>query len=314
MLDTDLFASLLRACANGTHVLLVGDPYQLPPVGHGAPLRDLIAAGVPCGRLSEIRRNAGMIVEACAQIKDGREFKVTRSAYAGNLLHIDASEPEGQLEHVRGLLTRFRQSGTFDPMWGVQIVVPTNKSGPLGRREVNRALQTHLNAGGAGCQPNPFKVGDKIICTRNQWCQGVNGGDHYVANGEIGLVIAVEPKVTHARFADDSGERARHIRIPMGKPKEDEDGEGGTGADFDLGYAITCHKSQGSQWPCVIILADASPGARQVCSREWLYTAVSRAEKLCITIGREGVLQQMVKRPSLERRKTFLVEQLGRIL
>lgn len=315
MLDCGLAASLFRACAAGTHVLLVGDPYQLPPVGHGAPLRDLIAAGVPCGRLSEIRRNAGMIVEACASIKDGEEFRVAYSANDGNLLHIEVSEPEQQLEHVRGLLTRFRQSGTFDPMWGVQVIVPTNKSGPLGRREVNRALQTHLNAGGVQAPPNPFKVGDKIICTRNQWCQGYNDGrDYYVANGEIGLVIGVEPKVTHARFADDSGEAARHIRIPMGKPRDDEDGEGGTGADFDLGYAITCHKSQGSQWPCVIILADASPGARQVCSREWLYTAVSRAERLCVTIGREGVLQQMVRRPSLEKRKTFLVEELGRIL
>jgi hypothetical protein len=93
---------------------------------------------------------------------------------------------------------------------------------------------------------------------------------------------------------------------------EEEDGDG-AGCDFDLGYAITCHKSQGSEWPCVIILADPSPGARRVCSREWIYTAISRASQLCITIGKLGVLHQMTARVSLEKRKTFLVEELGRV-
>src|SRR5262245_18598677 len=76
MLDTDLAASLFSACIPGTHVLLVGDPYQLPPVGHGVPLRDLLRAGLPQGELTEIQRNAGMIVHACASIKAGRRFEV----------------------------------------------------------------------------------------------------------------------------------------------------------------------------------------------------------------------------------------------
>jgi exodeoxyribonuclease V alpha subunit len=71
MLDTSLAASLLRACGPGTHLLLVGDVNQLPPVGHGAPLRDLLDGGVPTARLREIRRNSGLIVETCARIKDG---------------------------------------------------------------------------------------------------------------------------------------------------------------------------------------------------------------------------------------------------
>jgi exodeoxyribonuclease V alpha subunit len=75
MLDVDLAAALVAALAPGTHLLLVGDPYQLPPVGHGAPLRDLLAAGLPAGELTEIRRNSGMIVEACRDIKNGYRYK-----------------------------------------------------------------------------------------------------------------------------------------------------------------------------------------------------------------------------------------------
>src|SRR5262245_18938904 len=75
MLDTDLAASLFSTCAPGTHVLFVGDPYQLPPVGHGVPLRDLLHAGLPQGELTEIQRNAGMIVRACAAIKADRRFE-----------------------------------------------------------------------------------------------------------------------------------------------------------------------------------------------------------------------------------------------
>jgi exodeoxyribonuclease V alpha subunit len=317
MLDADLAASLFDALAIGTHVLLIGDPHQLPPVGHGAPLRDLIAAGAPCGKLSEIKRqgsDANLIVKACAAIKDGKDFEVCvrySPSTGENLRHIEAAEPEHQFAILREVLDRFRRTEQFDPLWGVQILTATNKGSPLARRELNRMLQAHLNPTGAACPPNPFHVSDKLICLRNGWHalddRGQAGEEVYLANGEIGQVVGVEPKRTVALFTNPD----RLIRIPMGKPRpEDEEGEaeGGTGCDFDLAYAITCHKSQGSEWPCVIVLADASPGARRVCSREWLYTAISRAGQLCLTIGRNGVLQQMGKRPTLTKRKTFLRE------
>jgi len=311
MLDTDLAASLLRACGPGAHVLLVGDPYQLPPVGHGAPLRDMIAAGLPRGHLSEIRRNAGMIVRACASIKDGKQFETcaTFAPESGqNLKHIEAAEPPQQLAELERVYAAIKLGVKFSGLFNVQVVVPTNKSGDLGRKEVNQRLQCLLNPGGEAALPNPFRVGDKIICLKNGWHpQEVTNLEAYVANGEIGQVVAVHARLTHARFTSPH----RVIRIPMGKPREGEEEEG-AGCDFDLGYAITCHKSQGSEWPCVIILADPSPGARRVCTREWIYTAISRASQLCITIGKESVLQQMVARVSLEKRKTFLVEEIGR--
>lgn len=334
MLDTDLAADLLRACAPGTHCLWIGDPYQLPPVGHGAPLRDLIAAGIPNGHLTEIRRNAGMIVHACAAIKDGKSFEAVTEranvdpAAGRNLWHIEAAEPAQQIEQLISLYDGIKRAGRRDVLWDVQVLVATNKSGDLGRKAVNDRLQAELNAGGDRAEGNPFRVGDKIICLRNHWVIGSDpkrplevdrGTEHYLANGEIGQVIAVAPKITAARF----GGPDRFVRIAMGKAAGGGDdagaGASGGGADesagrgcnyFDLAYGITGHKAQGSEWPIVVLLIDAAPGARYVCSREWLYTSLSRASALCVTIGRRGVMEQMARRPTLEKRKTFLKELL----
>lgn len=341
MLDTNLAADLLSACAPTTHVLWIGDPYQLPPVGHGAPLRDLIAAQVPNGELSEIRRNAGMIVRACASIKDGASYETTDKPdpSAGiNLWHIEADQPVAQVQRLLGLYRDFKRAAadgkeTFRSkqhlLWDIQVIVPTNKSGELGRRAINDLLQTELNATGAKCDPNPFRIGDKIVCLKNQHLPAADpddlpaatGVECYVANGDIGHVLHVEQRLTVAQFSTPT----RVVRIPMGKQREGDDegtaggnggsageseGRGGRGCDFDLAYAITCHKSQGAEWPVVIILGDASAGARRVCDRNWLYTAISRAGQLAVTIGRRGVLEQMARRQSLDKRRTFLVELL----
>lgn len=336
MLDTDLAAALVQACADGTHLLLIGDPWQLPPVGHGAPLRDLIAAGVPCGELTEIRRNAGLIVHACAAIKDGRAFQVADrfDAESGqNLRFIERATTADTFETLQDILLRFQTTGTFHPVWSTQVIVGVNDKGELNRRALNDCLQTMLNPDGRRAPPNPFRTGDKVICLKNgklpatalstdigaePWCvasyQAVRepfsaqGKEVYVANGEIGRVEAVTENVVVARFseADDC------VKFVVGRQKEDGDGDEsgaadkGRGCNFDLGYAVTCHKMQGSEAPCVIALADKNAGA--VASREWWYTAISRATKLCIVIGPREVMDRQAKRVSLKRRKTFLTE------
>lgn len=318
MLDTDLAAALFSACRAGTHVLLVGDPYQLPPVGHGAPLRDLIASGtVPVGHLTEIRRNAGLIVRACAAIKDGRQFETVKEVSIQtfperNLWHQEVATPEKQLEVLKTTLTWLHSQTSFHVVWQLQVLAAVNNKSPLSRRELNKILQQTLNVSPLG-KDNPFMPGDKIICLHNHWAAAAyhSGRDYYIANGEIGRVLVAESTVTEAQFFDP----IRHVRIPMAKCRaaqddDERDDDPGTGCNFDLAYAVTGHKAQGSEWPCVILMIDSSPGARRVCSRNWIYTAISRASKLCITIGRMGVLQQMCRRPSLENRKTFLQELL----
>src|SRR5262249_19287872 len=154
MLDTDLAAALLTACSPGTHILFVGDPYQLPPVGHGAPLRDMIAAGMPTGELTEIRRNAGLIVHACAAIKDGRHFAVADRfdpAAGANLRHIEAESPRAAVDWCKQILRRFRDADPrrFDPVWDVQVLVAVNQRSLVSRTELNRELQGELNPTGA---------------------------------------------------------------------------------------------------------------------------------------------------------------------
>jgi exodeoxyribonuclease V alpha subunit len=346
MCDTSIMGMLLSACPTGTHVLLIGDTAQLPPVGHGSPLRDLIAAGLPFGELTQVRRNAGQIVHACLRIKNGEEFESTdrldlEATPPANLRVIPARDEDEQIDVLIGLLKGMTR---FDPVWETQVLVARNKGGKTTRKELNERLQGVLNPDGltaAGC---PFRVNDKVICLKNAkqsvvelhgsiaagWStdpanyqtvyeqpRDGHGGHRepkqlYVANGEMGRVVAVAAKQVIARF----GEQDTLIRIPLGGKSPDEvkgagiaNDDEGRGCNFDLAYAITIHKAQGSGMPVVIVMGDAQAGG--IASREWLYTAVSRAEKACLLIGPKPVFVRMAGRVSLTKRKTFLAELLA---
>jgi exodeoxyribonuclease V alpha subunit len=230
----------------------------------------------------------------------------------------------------------------FNPVWGCQVIVARNKGGEVTRRPLNERLQAVLNPEGYAIDGNPFRIGDKVICLKNSKQQVVDfdpandetdervvrDAAHYytrythdrdtghrepvqvkVMNGEIGRVVAIGGKQMVVRFS----ERDELIRIPMGKSDKAEDDSGeqddnGRGCNFDLAYAVTCHKLQGSEAPCVIVVADANGGG--VCTREWWYTAVSRAAKVCLIVGSRAVVDKQRVRVSTTRRKTFLVEQL----
>jgi len=326
MIDTDLMASLLRACAPGTHLLLVGDTNQLPPVGHGAPLRDLIKAGVPYGELTEIRRNSGSIVTACHKIRANQKFQAdaTLDLKAGqNLANRRATSPQKAVASVLDLLQRIKSNGSdTDPVWDCQILCAVNRNAELSRGKLNEVLQGELNPAGKRAPGNPFRVGDKVVNTKNGFFpidddapQDANkdalDGKVFVANGELGRVVGVQEKLTTVSL--DSPKRL--IKIPRGKGGDDgEEGEDkkapATGCSWDLGYALSVHKSQGSEWSVIIVMLDESPGARMVCSREWIYTAISRAKKVCFLVGKMTTAHDMLGRVALGRRKTFLVEQL----
>ncbi|NLX99045.1 MAG: AAA family ATPase, partial [Rhodopirellula sp.] len=282
MLDTDLMAAILRARARGTLVLFVGDVNQLPPVGHGAPLRDLIAAGLPCGELTEIKRNSGGIVEACHAIRQGKPWDC-----GDNLRLIEADQPE---EQIRLMLRAVQSQPGIDPIDDVQVVAAVNAKSPLSRAALNAVLQRELNPSGLSAGTNPFRVRDKIVCLKNgryravEWdsqdedVDATDKGEVYVANGELARVLAVEPTLTVARLENPT----RVVRIPRGASAgqeasdadagsgsggdgsdgNDSDKSAGTGCSWDLGYCLSVHKSQGSEWPVVITMLDDYPGAR----------------------------------------------------
>lgn len=317
MVDTDLMSSLLSARATGCCMLFVGDVNQLPPVGHGAPLRDMIAAGLPYGELSEIRRQAdseGGIVFACRDMKDGKQFEC-----GGDLMLIPAESPEQQLTDTLATLEDQRSHG-LDPVWDCQVLVAVNKRSALSRRDVNKYLQAALNPNPA--IPNsPFRMADKCVNTKNRFYPVVSPikpdddetttndrGEVYVANGELGEVIAVEPKYLEIKLQLPS----RLIRVPRGVSDDasngdtDPDEETGTGCDWDLAYALSVHKAQGSEWGCVIVLIDEYAGARRICDRAWLYTAISRAKQRCFLVGKIATAQRFCRVNNISKRKTFL--------
>lgn len=322
MVDADLMAALLRACVVGTHVLFVGDPHQLLPVGHGAPFRDLIAAGLPSGKLTEIRRNAGTIVKTCAAIRDEHSFELDRRinpATGENLQLLPVADAAVAKDRVLNLLRKLRDGGRADPIWECQVICAVNEKSPLGRQELNKLLQTELNPRGRGEVGLKFRENDKVICLKNgsyALCDAEaekTAGETYLANGEIGRVLAVDPRGVVIRF--ETPERV--VRVFRGK--DEGDGEvdaegnsnGGGLSRFDLAYAVSCHKSQGSEWPVVIVVLDEYPGARLVCSRNWVYTAISRARTACFLVGKLSTLKSMCRRDVLWKRKTFLRELLS---
>lgn len=343
MVDTSLASRLVEALGRGSHLLWVGDPYQLPPVGHGAPLRDFRDAGLACGLLTEVRRNAGKIVEGCTRIKDGQapQFSAKVDYETGeNLRLVPAVTAAGSLEALTSLVERLRHKNRENPaevhpVWDVQVLVAANARGELSRKPVNDLLQKLLNGDAATMPGNPFRVGDKIICLKNNrydaaeftgacvtnaedWSlTKVNESDqfgrpvavrskHYLANGEIGEVLAIANGTFVAKMPDPE----RMVKVFINHQSDDAEAQEqtGRGCNFDLAYAVTCHKMQGSEAPIAIVLIDESAGL--ICSREWHYTALSRARRLCVVVGKADVLERQIRRVVLRMRTTRLVSLL----
>lgn len=298
MIDTDLMSSIFRAKSNATKLLFVGDVNQLPPVGHGAPLRDMIAAGVPYGELLEIMRNSGGIVETCAAIRDGNEWSADDN--------LEVKDYPEQIGSIFSELAR-AQIEEFDPVWDCQILVAVNDKSPLSRKRLNRILQDKLNPPKKNENPNSyFRPRDKIVCLKNgrhkiseQHKTEQEHSETYVANGELAEVVEVLATSILIKITSSGHE----ISIATGKQSTES-----SGCDFDLAYALSVHKSQGSEWPVALVVIDDYQGAKWVCDRSWLYTAISRAKKRCVLIGQKSTADAMCRKQTINNRKTYLRE------
>lgn len=292
-------------------VLFVGDPYQLLPVGPGAPFRDCIESQSLkpfIGELTETLRNAGKIVECGNLIRQGKRFSPCSSPDEGNLVHLENSKPSAIAGLVISEIRKAKENG-FDPLWDVQVICQVNRNSMLSTTEINKTLQAELNPNRA-CEGTIFTHDDKVINTKNSWLLQARGwpgpdkdaivrnGEMYVANGEIGQVVDVLAKYMVVHLPSPS----RHVMVPRWSVSEEFSDAGDTGSKFSLGYAITVHKSQGSQWPVVICVVDPSPGAKWLTDRSLVYTALSRAKSYCVTIGPVEQLYQAIKKNSSVRR------------
>ncbi|MFD9748693.1 SF1B family DNA helicase RecD2 [[Kitasatospora] papulosa] len=292
MLDLLLANKLVKAVAPGAHLLLVGDVDQLPSVGAGEVLRDLLAEGgpVPAVRLTTIFRQAqksGVVTNA-HRINSGVP-PLTQGLDDFFLFVEDETEDAGVLA-VDVAARRIPAKFGLNPRRDVQVLAPMHR-GPAGAGYLNGLLQQAITPGRPGLPEKRFggrvfRVGDKVTQIRNNYDKGENG----VFNGTVGVVTALD--------ADEQ-------RLTVLTDEEEE-----IAYDFDEldelahAYAMTIHRSQGSEYPAVVIPVTTS--AWMMLQRNLLYTAVTRAKKLVVLVGSRKAIGQAVRTVSAGRRCTAL--------
>ena len=320
MLDTSTTRSLFRARGKGTVVVCLGDIHQLLPVGHGAPMRDKIKCGiVPYEELTEIRRNSGEVARQCKSIRETGTFSIV-GGKDSNLKVVECHTADSQIRNMKTVL-----HGIPNPIWSSQVIVPTNKSGDLGRKNLNKILQASLNSS-PEVRGTPFRIKDKVVCTKNCSIKYIDVDKETasidqekmtvrVANGDIGEVVECETKRLVVKLQSPyrlvvfgrSSKVEEETRNDLDAERKAEESTS-TGCDWELAYALSGHKMQGSQCQNILVILDDSGGARRVCSREWFYTAMSRTSGDCFLIGRKSVALQMCRNVQIDNRKTFLSE------
>ena len=292
MIDIRLMASLVEALPPEGNLLLVGDVDQLPSVGPGAVLQDLIESdAVPVSRLTKIYRQAASskIITAAHDVNEGKRPSADNAADS-DFFFLERNSPESiqeTLEHL--ILKRIPEGFGLDLRDDIQILTPMNKQS-LGTRELNAKLQRAINPPGElkfeiERFQTTFRVGDKVIQTRNNY-------EKDVFNGDIGHIaeITTEPSTIYVAFSGNH-------RVDYEPSELDE---------LQLAYAITIHKSQGSEFPAVVI-----PLASQhyvMLQRNLIYTAITRGKRLVILVGDKASLDRAVRNSESSKRWTSLAK------
>lgn len=287
MLSLSLADALFRAVGPRTHVLLVGDADQLPPVGPGRVLDDLVGSGaVPAVRLTQIFRQArrSLIVRAAHAVNRGAPPPTTPQSEEDRrdffALRRESSA-EIFAEVVSLATTRLPGHYDLDPVADVQVLSPMYR-GAAGIDALNDALRAHVNPEGRAVAGTPFRVGDKVVET-------VNNHERMLMNGQTGVIADAESeRVTLA--TDDE----RMVRVRVEETRS-----------WRLGYCLSVHKSQGGQWPAVVVALAAEHHV--MLTREILYTAVTRASTVAVGVWSPRALHIALHRRA-GRRHTRLCE------
>ena len=287
MVDAKLFQSLLAALKHGCRIIMVGDADQLPSVGPGNILSEVIRSGVvPTVCLTRIFRqqNQSMIVENAHRIVHG--LVPQRGDRKSDFFFLQASGLACQQLVCDLVATRLPKSYELDPIRDIQVLCPT-KIGPVGTAALNQRLQEMLNP------PSPdkpqlemagqvFRLGDKVMQVRNNYLIPYerDGGEAGVGafNGDLGVILGVDP-----------GERALLVQMDDRKLVYTAENI----PELEIAYAVTVHKSQGSEFAAVVIPVSDLP--EKLCYRNLLYTGVTRAKRLCILAGRPDTVARMTE-------------------
>ena len=296
MLDISIAHALFKAIAPGTTVVLVGDADQLPPVGPGRFFSDLINSGkVPVTRLDQVfRQSSGSrIIEAAHRVNSGN-LPLRYEDENCDFYWIRQDDPEKALNMMQKLvLERIPEKFGFDPVNEIQVLTPMNR-GNCGTLNINELLGSKLNPEGSGTQleygERKIKPGDKVMQTKNNYDKGV-------FNGDFGIVIETDENSGKFKVMYDNEKIVEYFRDEMD--------------ELSKSYAITVHKSQGSEFPAVVILLLNQHYL--MLQRNLLYTAMTRAKKLLVLIGGEKSIEMAVRNARTEVRYTRLPELLKQL-
>jgi exodeoxyribonuclease V alpha subunit len=305
MLDLFLANSLMKAIAPNAQLLLVGDIDQLPSVGPGAVLQDLMTSEqIPVIRLTQVFRQAqaSAIVRHAHQINRGQMPRVevvsmsgrrSRDSPQSDCLWLDVPEPEQGVQAIQELISELIPSLGFDPAQDVQVLCPMTR-GLVGTRNLNQVLQQLINPPKTGKVELErggmiLRVGDRVI-------QKVNDYNREVFNGDLGTItrIDLEEQEVTVQFAER----------PVGYDYADVN-------EIALAWAVTVHKSQGSEYPVVIL-----PLYMQhylMLSRNLLYTGLTRAKQLAILVGPQKAIGMAVRQVKDKQRYTLLNQRLRKV-
>ena len=313
MVDLWLFKALLNAVVSGMHLVIVGDAAQLPSVGPGQVLRDLIASGAfETVILKTIFRQAegSDIVLNAHRIHRGEEITMDNKSKDFFVLHRQSADVicKHLVQLIRDKLPPYVEADASE----IQVLTPM-KRGALGVHALNRVLQEHLNpphpsrAEYAPDENRLFREGDKVMQTKNNYQAEweVLGGFNIpiahgtgIFNGDMGIVDRIDHGARQVTVIFDEG---RRIRYPFSALDE-----------LEIAYAVTIHKSQGSEYPAVILPLLGGP--KMLFNRNLLYTAVTRARKCVVILGEPDVVRQMIDNEEQMLRYTGLKERIEEVV
>lgn len=309
MVDTFLMHYILKGIYLGTKLILVGDINQLPSVGPGNVLKDIINSGsVETIELNEVFRQAAksQIITNAHKVNDGDSFitdtKEIDEDKIQDFFYINEISQDKMLQDVISLCSgRLEKYGNYDFFKNIQVITPTKK-GPLGTKELNIALQKTLNhntkvfkkIGG-----RTFLIGDRVMQVKNNydiyWIKNNNEDGTGIFNGELGTITNINEETKQIEICYDDEKTAWYDFSEL--------------EQIEHSYSITIHKSQGSEFDVVIMcLPQAAP---MLLTRNLLYTGLTRAKELLIVLGTSNVVNFMVQNTETKKRNTGLERRLS---
>jgi exodeoxyribonuclease V alpha subunit len=307
MVDLLLFNNLISALESNDRLIMIGDVNQLPPVGPGNILKDLInSEKIPVARLTKVFRQdaKSSIVSAAHEVISGQipELIVPSQAKGRNFLFASADKIEDTINIVKHLITKtlpsVKVNDTNLTIDDIQIITPLREKG-LGVNDLNPHVQDCINPEasnkeeiiiGSGLSKKVYRVGDRVMQIKNDY-------DKNVFNGDMGKIVginkSVNPVQIGVRFADTN-------EIVFYKQHELD--------NLQHAWCITCHKSQGGEFPAVVIVAHDSQAS--MLQRNLFYTAITRAKKICIVVGTKSAVSTSVNNTKETKRNTTLKQRI----